>query len=373
MADINKLLAFNGEPSIKLKDRPFISIVIPCYESKHIGRLLESIKKQKIKQEIEVIIADDRSQDLSYLDIVNKYTDDLSIKTIQTDYNCMCPGNTRERGVSIAEGVWINFADHDDEFIPYSLDRIKEKIIQSKEKYLCVANFYIKDPETERIVEKKIATRNWCHAKFFNMDNLWKPFNVHFKKDLLSHEDIYITTYTSCCLYSILGEDKPTYIDDFCYYWNVEPNSLSRRDYGGRKFIEVFYGDYLEATGEVYLSALKEKLVTPKFAYENCVATILYLYFYLLYAMDIRPYDYLEKNIFIAKDFIYRVKHTFKNKGEYITNQDILNLIYKKYNGAFWTEIKKKAECTTGSFEPKINFKDWLNLIDITINTKKGE
>lgn len=364
MRTIEELKLFDGEPSFDLLHRPFYSIVIPCYESQWIERLLNSIKLQNLKDDIEVILSDDCSLDLSYLEIVSKYSDDICIKMVKTDYNCSCPGNTREKGVSYASGQWICFADHDDEFIPNTLAPIKKEIIESGEKYLCVANFYNKDPRKNVIVDQMIRTRNWCHAKFFNMDNLWKPFDIHFKKDLLSHEDIYITTYTSCCLYKLKGKDEPYYIDTFCYYWNVEPTSLSRRDYGGREFIEVFYNDYVESTGNVYVTALKKGLISPLFAFENCVATLLYCYFYGVYCMQKRPNDYLPQNIEIARNFSRRIKEIFKIKGQPTTNEQMVQLVTKDVQGLMYTYIRERAAKSTGRYKPFISFKDWLNLLD---------
>lgn len=363
MTNLEKIKLFNGEPSFKLNKRPFYSIVIACYESEHIGRLLESIYLQDMRDDIEVIISDDCSPNQDYLSTIAEYFEKISIKCVKTDYNCTCPGNTREKGTQYAEGVWLVFADHDDEFIPHKLKGIKEDIIKSNEKYLCVANFHNVDPRTGQIVDEMIQTRNWCHAKFFNMDNLWKPFNVHFKKDLLSHEDIYITTFTSCCLYHLKGKDEPYYINDFCYNWNVEPNSLSRRDYGGREFIEVFYKDYLDATGTVYLQALKDKLVSPLFSFENCGATLLYLYFYGVALMQKRPDDYLDINITHARNFLKKVKATFKIHGKPITNDNLVQLT-KEYNNLMWIHVKERAFKSTGFFQPFISFKDWLNLLD---------
>lgn len=363
MTDLERIKLFNGEPSFKLSSRPFYSIVIACYESQYIDRLLKSIENQHMQNDIEVIISDDCSPNQDYLQTIAKYYNKISLKCVQTDYNCTCPGNTREKGTQYAEGTWLVFADHDDEFIEDTLKPIKEEIIQSGEEYLCIANFYNKDPRTNKIVDTLIQTRNWCHAKFFNLDNLWKKYNVHFKKDLLSHEDVYITTYTSCCLCKIKGADTPYFIDTFCYYWNVEPESLSRRSYNGREFIEVFYKDYLDATGSVYLDALKQGLVTPLWSFENCGATCLYLYFYETYIMQSRPNDYLTQNLGVARDFLKRVKQTFKFQGKNLTNQTLIQLTLELHN-YMWVMVKERASKVTGFFMPQISYKDWLNLLD---------
>jgi len=362
MTDLERIKLFNGEPSFRLKKRPFYSIVIACYESEYLSDLLESIKQQHMKEDIEVILSDDCSPNQNYLEQVIPYLNDISIKCVQTDYNC-CPGNTRERGSQYAEGEWLVFADHDDEFIADTLSGIKEQIIQSGEKYLCVANFYHRNCTDHHILEKMVRTRNWCHAKFFNIDNLWKPFDVHFKKDLMSHEDIYITTYTSCCLYNIKGKDEVFFLDTFCYYWNYHQESLSNRPYGDRTFIEVFLKDYLISTGYTYLETYYKRLISPLFAYENCAATMLYLYFYIVNMMMNRPQDYLTKNIGYARKFLIKIKQNFKIEGRYVTNQDLVKLT-TDYNNLMYLNIRERAFGNTGKYEPFISFKDWLNLLD---------
>ena len=134
-----------------MNNRPFFSIIIPCYNSREtIGNLLTSIKEQNMNDEIEIILSDDNSTD-PYEDIVDKFKDSLNIKQIKTDYN-FAPGNTREKGVSIATGEWLVFADHDDEFIPDTLPIIKKVIINSGEKYYAIANFYEVDAKSKEVV-----------------------------------------------------------------------------------------------------------------------------------------------------------------------------------------------------------------------------
>lgn len=107
------------------------SIIIPCYNSgKTIRRTLESIVNQNMKDDIEVIIADDCS-DISYINIIDSYKDRLNINYIEADHHYGYPGHTREVGVSVASGKYITFIDHDDEFIENILCKIKD-IIEKK-------------------------------------------------------------------------------------------------------------------------------------------------------------------------------------------------------------------------------------------------
>lgn len=106
----------------------------------------------------------------------------------QTEYN-FAPGNTREAGVKLAEGEWLCFADHDDEFIPDTLKRIKATIEKYGEKYCAIANFLEVDPNTGRTLSEMavgtfIPTRTFAQwldylhhdikPKVTMSDSLWK-------------------------------------------------------------------------------------------------------------------------------------------------------------------------------------------------------
>ena len=64
---------YSGLPSIILPNRPFYSIIVPCYNSRNtLGNLLDSILQQNMNDDLEVILSDDCSTE-SYQDIVDKY------------------------------------------------------------------------------------------------------------------------------------------------------------------------------------------------------------------------------------------------------------------------------------------------------------
>ena len=177
--------------------RPFLSVIISCYNSKNtIGRALQYLTNQLPYEDLEVIISDDCSTE-PYDEIIEEYKEQLNIITVKTDYNC-CPSNTRQAGLQAATGQWVCFSDHDDIFIPGSLEILKNKIENElKEKYYVVTVFinenqYRDNKEAKNI--KATETSGWTHGKFYNLDNLIKKYNIHFKKDLLSHEDVYFTT-----------------------------------------------------------------------------------------------------------------------------------------------------------------------------------
>lgn len=321
--------------------RPFFSVVVPCYNSGDVLKnLLESIATQKDADMIEVIIADDCSTK-PYPEVINQYTDRLKIKFVQTEYN-FAPGNTRQVGLEAAEGKWVTFADHDDFFLPNTFRTIRNRIKRKKEKYMVVSNFIEYSTHTNKILRKMIKTDNWTHGKFYNMDNLIKPFHLHFKKDLLTHEDIYFSTLVSCALGKL--ERSPLYIDDFTYVWVANPESISRRLYdGNRGFLEKFLSDYIASTGEVFLDLYENKEIDTLQALQGALSSFLYVYFYIQGFKYHNPKTYDRDNLFKAAKFLIRIKEDFG-----LRNEEIM-VIYRE-NTDLFIRIREGAYVGIGKF-----------------------
>lgn len=347
---------FDTLPSIELDHRPFFSIVIACYNSrKYIGNMLESIVNQHMDDDIEVILADDCSPE-SYQDIVDKYNRKLCIRQIKTDYN-FAPGNTREKGCSIATGEWLCFGDHDDEFVPDTLSKIKKEILEKGEKYHVVANFKEIEPGTFKVRREMVHTRNWCHAKFYNLDNFWRAYNIHFKKDLKTHEDIYVSTRVMCILTTLNG-DKPMYSDIFCYYWMGNPESISRTKYNDTNFVENFFDDYLESTGRAALDAYLHGEIPKRYATLRSIDVILFCYFYMQRFKYKRPKDYVKSNMDLIREYYIKCKTLFV-----FSNLDVYDMAAK--NDAYWyVEVRKFATTGVGPFVEQETLLEFLNSLD---------
>lgn len=359
MSEIKELIT-DGIPSRDFGHRPFFSIIIPCYNSrKTIGELLASIEAQGMNDDIEIILSDDHSPE-SYQDVVDPFRERMRIIQTQTDYN-FAPGNTREKGVQYATGEWLAFADHDDLYIVDTLSQIKEIVQETGEKYYIISNFLEVDPNTHAIIRKHVHTRNWNHAKFYNLDNFWKAFDIHFKKDLLTHEDIYISSVVNCACNKYNTE--PLLVNMFTYIWNARPTSLSRAEYKNRNFLEVFFRDYIASTGDLYLERWKRRDITEEYAVRSAINIILFCYFYTQGFKFQKPNDWLEINDYHARDFLMRCLDTF----EYFDTDYIWNYCGVNY-AEFYRGVRDVAYIGSGGFIEDMDFRRWLDYMQDEAN-----
>jgi glycosyltransferase involved in cell wall biosynthesis len=90
-----------------------VSVITPVYNTeKYIGEMIESIIGQTFR-DFEFILVDDCSTD-NTVSIIKKYArDDQRIKLFQNEKNLGIAGN-RNRGVSLAKGKYVVWADADD-------------------------------------------------------------------------------------------------------------------------------------------------------------------------------------------------------------------------------------------------------------------
>lgn len=341
---------------MKFVQNPFFSIVIPCYNSKKtIARLLNSIVAQNMSDEIEVILSDDHSTE-SYDNEIQPFFDKLYIKRIITDYNC-CPGNTREKGVSIATGEWLMFADHDDVFLHGTFREIKKQIIKNKEELIAYCNIYrSKNTDgkfTLDLIEKEMKNFNGLlHGKVFNKKNLWDKFDIHFKKDMFTHEDTYLITKIECILHHLKRE--PLHLDIFNYVWFNNSKSLSNAN-GVRKFLEENFNYFVDAKSNTYKDYYKQGLIDDDWTVYSLLKMILYEYFYMQMFIFVNPETYIKENVNIAKNDLVETKKMFN-----LTNVDIWWYCADKET-LLYNEVAR--ECGYG-YIPNYSLMEWLKTLD---------
>lgn len=338
--------------------RPFFSVIIPCYNSrKTLGILLESIVKQyMLKNEIEVILADDCSTE-SYQDIVDQYKYKLNIKQTKTEYNC-CPGNTRQAGVDVATGQWLIFADHDDEFFPNVFLPIKEDILKNNCNTVYISRFVKTDEE--RKFYREMPSAGWTHGKFFNKDNFWDKYHFHYIKDLTSHEDISISSQMNC-VYSIQPDMKIMQSKMVTYQWVERSQSESNKKYYDefgvqRPFLDVFYIDYIKSTAGVYYSKYKEGFTTKDFTISQLEQVMLYCYFYA-------EGNFFETGSYLKKNYQEVAKYLDILKNEFQISIDDIYDYFRYKDLKTYAEIFQTSQIATGVILYQYTFKQWLERI----------
>ena len=349
------------------ENRPLFSIVISCYNSRDtLGRLLDSLCWQGLeKDEYEIIISDDHSTE-SYDDIIDAYKESLNFVRTTTEYNC-CPSNTREAGAQVASGVWLNFSDHDDVYYPGALGELKNKYLLNpnfKEEYYIITSFREIEEETDKVIREHVADKSggWTHGKFYNIDKLWKPFNIHYLKDLKSHEDIYITCSVNCIMHHLHqnGINAGTSINDlFTYIWYHRNKSQSHyQEPNQTDFLHRHFIDYIRSSGEVYFEQYFKGNLDQTYTRNLLIDSIMLCYFYSESFIFKYPTTYDKNNFLYLKDYLHRIKKTFGINNNFIWQYEAGNQAYG------YVEAEKNARIATGGIIPHLTFIDWLEILD---------
>lgn len=151
---------------------PKISIIIPTYNSsRFIKRTIGSVLTQTFR-DWELIIVDDCSKDNTELAVREFAKFDKRIKFFKTNENSGGPATPKNLGVEKAEGEYVAFLDHDDEWFPEKLEKQLRVFQNSKDDNLglvsCGANlinkkkkkFGVYNPKNIKIGFPEILLRN---------------------------------------------------------------------------------------------------------------------------------------------------------------------------------------------------------------------
>lgn len=335
--------------------KPFLSIIVPCYNCENtIGRLLDSIVQNNMsKDDLQVIICDDKSTD-NFLSIAKTYEDKLNIDYCETYRDFHCPGNTRNASLPYILGEWFTFIDHDDMFEPNVLLYVKNFIQKNNLQYTLVTNF--REYNIEKNKYTKEFTREdadtWLHGKFFNTQHTLKDFNCHFYEDLFSHEDLYFNSVNLGNLISN-GMDYD-YLDIYTYKWVYNPQSLSRSYFNKiHYYIETYLGDYIFAASEPFLQLYQKDKKHKDFYINQIIMTLLHAYFYYQASIWRLGNKRLSSKIEDIHKLKVKIHEVIK-----MNDFDIINFIYSDPNK--YENIKRNCEYGTCRFVETQSFRDFI-------------
>jgi glycosyltransferase involved in cell wall biosynthesis len=127
-------------------NNPLVSIIIPTYNRpKYLRRAIESTLKQT-HNNIEVLVIDDYSN-YNPLTLIEEFNDNR-IKYYRNSFN---QGSvySRNRGLSICSGDYINFLDDDDEILPQKIElqlaKFRDSHIENLGVVICDMEYRRKD------------------------------------------------------------------------------------------------------------------------------------------------------------------------------------------------------------------------------------
>ncbi len=329
------------------------SIIIPCHNSKteSIKNLMHSLTKQGIdKDDLQVIIVDDNSSDKSYLDICKTFEDELNVEYYHTDTDIHCPGNTRIEGMKHVKGGWLCFCDHDDYYEDNALKQIKIYTGNLDHTvYVISTIMHSVDPETHDYVDEFAHKSAWLHGKFFNYNKLIKPYNINFKKDLVTHEDIYFNSSVLNVLFQ-LNTDLD-YLDINTYCWVNDEESITRTIRNDRGYLYENFEDYIICAAEPFMDmAIK----THRIEYVNQIMmTLLHSYFYYEAAVFNEGQAEYSDVLEIIRKFVKNIQN---NLGYSLS--DIVGFIYADV--VKYYVVKGDCEICVGKFISSKSFKDFI-------------
>lgn len=347
-------------------NKPFFSLVIPCHNSSlTISKLLQSLERQDIaKEDLQVIVVDDNSTD-NFNAIVEGHRDRLNLHVVRTEEREMhCPGNTRFDGMKYVKGEWVFFCDHDDYFEDHVLEKVKDYIEKTGSKY-CVSTILRSYDEVNNKFTDMYHQTAWLHGKFYNVENLLKPFDINFKENLYTHEDVYFNCKVVEAFFR-LGIDFD-YLDIYTYRWCENPKSLTRSPRPTElSYLEQNFKDYLYATSEPYWDVAKNYPVRDQtnIYYNQIMMAVLHGYFYYQAGIYRLGIDKCSSVLEDLKTFIIRIFDEFK-----ITAEDITRYIYSLPER--YSRVKEDSMATSNDFVEVISLRDMLYGIENLY--KKGD
>ena len=328
------------------------SLIIPCHNpEKTIFKLFDSLTRQNIpKKDLQIIVVDDNSDSVDYWTQLKTLYSTWDLVFARTTTKVHCPSNTRREGMKYITGKWVFFCDQDDYFEDGALAKVKEYIeTHNKKMYVISTIMRTCDPVTEECKDVFAHKQAWLHGKWYSMENLIKPYNINFREDLVTHEDIY---FNSCVLNVLFYlETDWEYLDIFTYRWVDNPESLTRRPRNDRGYLFENFQDYIVSASEPYIENAK-RLREPIFV-NQLIMTALHCYFYYEAASYFNgPTDYTD-TIELIKNYLHRLRDELHYSPNFIVD-------YVYSNASQYDAVRQDCMKSTGLCIPKTSFRDFV-------------
>lgn len=327
----------------------FFSVIVPTYNPRqYLPALLRSILTNACKDEIEIIISDDCS-DEPFDDVLEPFSM-LNITVFKNDKHYGFPRNGRSNGAKMANGKWICFADQDDYYIDNGFDKIKNYIESNNIKNYLASDFVVHYADSEEYVVYH-GTGAWTHGKFYEK-TFWDKYSLDYD-DVQYCEDINLSTKTGCIL---VTENIP--MEQFhepVYIWNKRTDSLSMGN--GFSYFSKSMPDYVRSTFGVIVNTMNKhrnnKDITDKLGIKF-IQTLYHLYFNFQSAELIDEKKTLHETIIVFYPY-YELFKEIQN----VTMNDIIAHTFTDWSPLY--SDTRQSDYQQIPFVERMAFADWMH------------
>lgn len=174
-----------------------ISVIIPVYNSeKYLRQCVESVQRQTY-QNLEIVLVNDGSTDSSPRICEQLSNEDARVRVVHKKNGGV--GDTRNMGLSVANGDYIAFVDSDDQMEPNLLSALFE-LMNRTQADIAIGNFYefIEDSQSYKVYlseadyfEETFTPEQWLLKQYTGQFNISQCFTVPwcklYKKELFTN------------------------------------------------------------------------------------------------------------------------------------------------------------------------------------------
>ncbi len=199
-----------------------ITVVIPAYNAHDtIERTLYSIVNQSMAEQVQVIIANDKSKK-SYEYIAKRFKKLIDIDIINMEVNGG-PGVARQKGLEACQTPYITFIDGDDIYID---GLFMEGVIRHLDEDANCTNVNVMflEERGEGRFSRHDDDVTWVFGKVYRVDFLRRN-NIGFS-ELRANEDLEFNIKVH--LLQRDGEYTHFVNDKQCYLWRIKEDSITR-------------------------------------------------------------------------------------------------------------------------------------------------
>lgn len=232
-----------------------ISVIIPIYNGeKYLERCLDSILSQN-GVEVEVICIDDGSADRT-ADILDKYEKRYFCVTAIRNENNKGVGYSRNKGMELASGRYIQFVDADDYLLPGSLSRLYQ-YAGSNNAQMCFFKFEndSRQQSARKGIEKKYSGvyegRALAEQFLLNREFFYYAWCAVIERDFLRRYNIKFSRLKigeggDFIIHALMCAKNALVMNSVCYHYSYNPGSVTNAETAKNKILLGQIYQYIE-------------------------------------------------------------------------------------------------------------------------------